>query len=111
MKAAPPIIGPLEFDGIENSTILIEHDEDDDINLIVKSIRNKVNIIFTPDSSFDFSLSVMPHTAAVLDMVSIYKVYNIIKGLTVPVDNIIINRLDMMDLDHNKRMRGSQHAA
>ena len=106
MKIAPPILGPLEFAGMQNQIILVEHDDDDDsLALLAKVLSGKINIIFSQEDhtmvGFDALHSVVFH----VDSVSrIKKVIQLVPEM----DYFVINRIDMMDTNFHKRERGSQ---
>jgi|SRR6478609_331836 len=106
MNIAPRIISPLEFEGLSEKLILIEHDEDDDLNLISAAVKHKDNMIYTPEV---MDIRSLWHDSYAANVSSIYKVRDIIKsihkrnGLT---DFHIINRIDMFDLNLDPRSRG-----
>lgn len=103
MRQAPPIIGQLEFSGMENNIILIEHDEEDcSLDLMGSAIADKVNVIFTPH---EFRFNANHSVAVMVDSVS--RIYNIMRGL-IAVDLYIINRIDLMNLEFSKKERGAQ---
>jgi len=110
MKDAPPILGPLDFAGLKNNIILIEHDDDDcSIDLIRKAIETEVNIIFTPSSYKEAMIGRGLDFTALSFVDSIAKVRPIIKSINgIDINFYVINRIDMMDLEFNKKEKGAQ---
>jgi len=111
MIEAPPILGPLEFAGVENQLILIECDEGACVlELLGAAISYKDNIIFTPDE-------VMPAAylgrgeILIANINSIAKINNTIRSINMNgscADFFIIHRIDMMDIHFSKKERGAQ---
>ena len=113
MKQAAPIIGPLEFSGVENNIILVEHDEDDAIlKLLDSPLTGKNNIIFSSEDNLECGHAFNAMFTVMMQRNSIIQVAKIIKSLSQTVDFrnefYIINRIDLFDLNFNKRERGAQ---
>jgi hypothetical protein len=113
MKDAPPILGPLDFAGMKNNIILIEHDDDDcSIDLISKVIEKEVNIIFSPSLYMDSMVGRELKNSAIAFTDSIARVRTVIKRAhelsEFQFGFFVINRIDMMDLDFNKKEKGAQ---
>ena len=109
MKHNAPIIpGPLEFAGLSNNIVLVEHnDSDNSLSLLAPIINGKVNIIFTPDEDFD-STGFESNDSAVIFCNSISMVCKIAKRLPSAADYMIVNRVDMFDIHFDKKERGAQ---
>lgn len=111
MKIAPPIIGPLEFSGIKNNIILVEHDEEDcGIDLLSKVLSCRMNMVFTPNE-FTKQSNWNSETTGVLLIDSIAKIHRCIKNIAVSLDFFVINRIDLMDLNFSKKEKGAQTKA
>ena len=111
MKQAAPIIGPLEFSGVENNIILVEHDEDDFIlKLLHASLTGKNNIIFSPNDHMQIKEDFNGLFTVIMESDSIIKTSKIMKSFPSNLKNdfYIINRIDLFDLNFNKRERGAQ---
>ncbi len=109
MKMAPPILGQLEFAGMTNQLILVEHDEEDDsLSLLARVLSGKINIIFSQEDHtlVDFNAE---HSVifSVSSIARIKKMMQVIPS----VDHFVINRIDMMDTNFDKRQRGAQVSA
>lgn len=105
MKHAPPILGTLEFAGMNDKLILVEHDDDDDINLMWRILHNKINIIFSPAEITPKFGSVF---TAVVITDTIARVHKMMKSVNAEIDYVVIDRIDLMDSNFTKRERGAQ---
>lgn len=105
MHTAPPILGSMEFAGMQNEIILIEHDDDDCFfSLTYTALKDCNKLIFTGDID---ATGGPYHNYAMYPVSSVSKIYTILKALEHPVDNIIIHAIDRMNLSLDKRKRGS----
>lgn len=113
MHEAPPIIGRLEFYGLTNQIILVEHDEEVcGISLIESPINGKNNIIFSGVNEGINTLTWDASCSARIQSESLYHSYRILKSMEQnPFDFIIIRRIDVMDLGLHVRERGARIAA
>lgn len=110
MNHAPIIIGPLEFSGMQNQTVLVEHDEEDLIlDLLSKALSGKDNIIFSANLEVE-AIGFNGENSCLVKTDSIYKIYKGIKKLPPLFEFIILNQIDMMDLQLNNKERGAQQA-
>ena len=102
---APPVIGPMDLLGIEGKIILIEG-YDNMMDDLENTIKDKCNIILSasPNNLSNLELPSSVH----VQIKSIYSAVKIMRACTVDIDNFIIDRIDMLDLNVNKRVRGSQ---
>lgn len=103
-KQAAPILGELEFEGMSDKLILVEHEEEN-FDLVKRPLFGKVILLFTPILS---SAPEWPNLIAV-QTDSIYKITKSVRQLSKDsFDWIIIDRIDLMDLDLCKKSRGAQ---
>ena len=116
---APPIIGLMDFFGLENNIILIEHDDElNSIDVLGFYLNGKDNIIFQPKALGFNKPNIIDCTESYISFVdSISQVYKMIRTLssaTKPQEafhSYLINRIDFLNLDMDKKKRGSQMAA
>lgn len=101
---APPVIGKMDLLGISNKLILVE--AEDSFRAIHPCIKDETNIIFCHNS--DDVIYEGMQDSAIVTVESIYRVYDIVKKLNSEVDNYIIHKIDWLDLELSKRVRGSQ---
>jgi len=113
MIKAPIIVGPLEFDGIENELILVELDDTTEgINALRPVLANKLILIFSPMIDVNHDCHNADFRYAVCVQVdSVYKIYNYLKEMQCKLDYILVDRIDMMDAELSPKERGAQQNA
>lgn len=108
---APPILSPLEFDGLVNEFILIEVDPDSQLlETLHGPLSGKINIIFSSSTEF-YSGKFDGSSTVIREAKSVYDVYKFMKAINVDVDYFIIDRLDILDSGLSPKERGAQQNA
>lgn len=110
---APPILGPLDFADRSNQIILIEHDEENSlINLLSNVIHGKSCLWFSPRSVYTKPSGIdATFVAFALNQSSISNCHKMIKAITAPMDFMVLQHIDEMNLTLDRRQRGAQISA
>lgn len=105
---APPILGPLEFYGLENKIILIEHGEQTEtfnpINLYKQCLDEKLILSF---GSHLIGMTLGAYHIHV-NTDSIYKTSRSIREAGGQFDFFLIDQVQLMDVNLHKKDRGAQ---
>ncbi len=110
MHEAPPVLSALDLIGVENELILIELDQPSDIKHL---FHEDIDVVFFGVHIEDMQCIVYPvvmgwHMASISTIVRCIKQILRDRPPSEIKINFLIHRIDLMDLEFNKKERGSR---
>lgn len=100
---APPVLSQGDFFGLKNTIILIEYPEDQGIELLEGAIGNTDCLIVSPQEPSISKKNILFSPCSRISKASVYA-----KKVSGSLDLIIFDRVDMMNLDMDKKGWASQ---
>lgn len=100
---APPVLGESDLFGLTNQIILIEYNEDENLNILENLIGDKNTLICAPSQYYIDRKNIL---FSKVDRISQAQV--IARKTAEHLDLIIFDRIDMMNIDYDKKGWASQ---
>lgn len=105
---APPVLGEGDLLGLTNRIILIEFNDDENATTLNNLIQSKPTIIISPCEDCEYHFTGVEKNILFFKSDRISQAQIIAKKLALHVELIIIDRVDMMNLNYDKKNWASQ---